>query len=105
MKSLCVAATAALALCMTGTALAAGSASAGRSKAATVCIACHGVDGNSTNPLFPKLAGQHEKYLEKQLRAFKSGQRSDPQMTPFVKPLTDADIRNLAAWYASQRQR
>ena len=105
MKTLNVAASAALALCMAGTASAAGDAMAGKMKAATICIACHGADGNSTNPLFPKIAGQHEQYLEKSLRAYKSGQRSDPQMSPMSKPLTDADIRNLAAWYASQRQK
>ena len=103
MKTLYVAASAAaLAVIFAGTANARGNAAAGKMKAATICIACHGADGNSINPLFPKLAGQHEKYLEKQLKAFKSGQRNSPQCSPMVKPLTEADIRNLAAWYASQ---
>jgi len=105
MKTLYVAATAALALCMTGTALAAGDTVAGKAKAATICIACHGADGNSINPMFPKLAGQHARYLETQLKAFKSGQRKHPQIGPTSPPLMETDIRNLAAWYASQGQR
>ncbi|RKZ34244.1 MAG: cytochrome c [Gammaproteobacteria bacterium] len=103
MKMLYVAASAAvLAMIFADTAYARGDAVAGKMKAATICVACHGTDGNSINPLFPKLAGQHERYLEKSLKAFKSGQRNSPQCSPMVKSLTEADIRNLAAWYASQ---
>ncbi|MDX1513582.1 MAG: cytochrome c [Gammaproteobacteria bacterium] len=83
---------------------AAGDAAAGKTKAAA-CAACHGVDGNSTNPEWPKLAGQHAKYLEKQIKAFKSGARKDPLMSPMVANLSDEDIADLAAYYASQKPR
>lgn len=80
---------------------AAGDVEAGKAKAA-VCAACHGVDGNGgANPLWPKLAGQHAPYLAKQLKAFKSGERKDPVMAPMAMPLTDADIENLSAYFAS----
>ncbi len=67
-----------------------------------MCAACHGADGNSTNPLWPKLAGQHAAYLVKQLKDFKSGARKDPMMGPMASPLSEADMENLAAFYASQ---
>lgn len=88
-------------VCLSTSTLAAGDAAAGKAKAA-VCSACHGADGNSTNPLWPKLAGQHADYLVKQLKAFKSGERKDPSMGPMATPLSDADMANLAAYYASQ---
>ena len=68
-----------------------------------ICSACHGVDGNSTNPLWPKLAGQHEAYLAKQIRAFKSGERTDPTMAPMISMVKDEDIDDIAAYYASQK--
>lgn len=74
----------------------------GKAKSAT-CIACHGVDGNSTNPNFPKLAGQNEDYLLKELKDFKTGARTDDIMAGVVAPLTDADMANLAIYYASQK--
>ena len=80
---------------------AAGDPEAGKQKAA-ICAACHGVDGNSVNPIWPKLAGQHEAYLAKQIRAFKSGERKDATMAPMVSILKDADIDDVAAYYASQ---
>lgn len=86
-----------------GDASAAGDAAAGKSKAA-VCVACHGPNGNSTNPLWPKLAGQHAAYLEKQLKAFKSGERKDPLMSPMAAPLSEQDIADVAAYFASQKQ-
>ncbi|MBT6274573.1 MAG: cytochrome c [Chromatiales bacterium] len=64
---------------------------------ARVCAGCHGVDGNSVNSQWPKLAGQHEAYLVKSMRAYRSGSRRDPVMGAMTKPLTDADIDNLAA--------
>ena len=67
----------------------------------TLCAACHGKDGNSTNPLNPKLAGQHAAYLVKQMRAFRDGGRLDPIMGQMVVGLTDEDIRDLAAYYSS----
>lgn len=90
------------ALVMAGSASAAGDAAAGKSKAAT-CAACHGPDGNSTNPLWPNLAGQHAAYLEKQLTAFKSGERKDPLMSPMAAPLSDKDIEDISAYFASQK--
>lgn len=74
---------------------------AGKAKSAT-CVACHGPAGISTNPLWPNLAGQHEQYLAKQIKAFRDGTRTDPLMAPMVAALTDADIANLAAYYAAQ---
>lgn len=67
-----------------------------------VCAACHGFDGNSFLPANPSLAGQHEEYLLKQLTEFKSGTRSNPVMTGMVANLSADDMRNLAAYYASQ---
>ncbi len=87
-----------------GNAYAAGDAAAGKSKAA-VCGACHGPDGNSANPLWPKLAGQHAPYLVKQLKAFKSGERKDPLMGPMAAGLSEKDMEDLAAFYAGQSQR
>lgn len=79
----------------------AGDAAAGQTKAAA-CAGCHGADGNSIAPNFPKLAGQHESYIVKQLKDFKGGKRSDPIMIGMVAPLNDADIDNLAAYFSGQ---
>ncbi|MBF6059095.1 MULTISPECIES: c-type cytochrome [Thiomicrorhabdus] len=76
-------------------------AQAAPAKAAT-CVGCHGADGNSVVPNFPKLAGQHANYLEKQLKDFRDGFRKDATMAAFAKGLTDAEIKELAAFYASQ---
>ena len=73
---------------------------AGKAKAA-VCAACHGVEGRALIPNYPHLAGQNAAYLVKQLKAFKDGSRKEPLMVPFMAPLTDADMENLAAYYAS----
>ena len=81
---------------------AAGDAEAGKAKA-VVCSACHGIDGNSVNPLWPNLAGQHAAYLAKQMRAFRSGERKDPVMAPMAAGLSDADIDDLAAFYAARK--
>lgn len=81
-----------------------GDPEAGRAKAA-VCAACHGVDGNSISPIWPKLAGQHEAYLAKQIRAFKSGERTDPTMAPMMNLIKEEDIDDIAAFYASQKQK
>ena len=77
-----------------------GDAQAGREKAA-LCAACHGPEGISMNPLWPNLAGQHEAYLAKQIRDFRDGVREDVSMQPFVANLSDQDIADLAAWFAS----
>ncbi len=73
---------------------------AGKAASAT-CTACHGANGVSNNPLWPNLAGQKDQYLIKQMKAFKSGERKDPLMSPMAAPLSDADIENLAAYYSS----
>jgi len=78
-----------------------GIASAGKEKAA-VCEACHGPDGKSVDPTYPNLAGQHEDYLQKALADYRAGRRVNPIMAGFAGPLTDQDIKDLAAWYASQ---
>lgn len=83
-------------------ALAAGDAEAGKSKAA-LCAACHGADGNSPNPLWPKLAGQHPEYMVQQLVAFKSGERKDPTMSPMASPLSEQDMADVAAFFSSQK--
>ncbi|MCS6787190.1 MAG: cytochrome c4 [Thiobacillaceae bacterium] len=68
-----------------------------------VCSACHGNDGNSTTPAYPSLAGQSPEYLYKQLQDFKSGARRNAIMAPNVVGLTDADMANLAAYFAAQQ--
>jgi cytochrome c553 len=75
---------------------------AGQAKAKEICAACHGADGNSQVPDYPKLAGQHPDYLEKALRDYKSGARKNPIMAGFAGALTKDDIANLAAWFSSQ---
>ena len=75
---------------------------AGKKKAAEVCAACHGADGNSPAPAFPKLAGQHSSYLEKTLNEYKSGVRKDPVMAGMAAALSKEDIENVSAYFASQ---
>lgn len=77
---------------------------AGEAKASTVCMACHGPQGNSIVPIWPKLAGQHPDYIYKQLVEFKSGARVNEQMSPMAAPLTEDEMRSLAAYYAAQTQ-
>lgn len=99
--------TAALAALL-GALLGAGAASAqtpveaGRAKA-QACVACHGAMGIATAPDAPHLAGQPDIYVAAQLRAYRSGARPHPVMNVIAKPLSDADIDALAAWYASLR--
>ncbi len=81
---------------------AAGSVDAGREKS-LVCGACHGADGNSFNPVWPSLAGQHEKYLIDSLASFRGGQRVDPLMSAQAAALSDQDIADLAAYFAAQK--
>lgn len=73
---------------------------AGKSKAAA-CMGCHGSNGVSSNSMWPSLAGQTSAYLENQLKHFKSGQRENSTMNAMAKDLSDADIQNLAAYFAS----
>ena len=77
-----------------------GDAAAGKEKAG-LCSACHGFAGISANPLWPNLAGQHQAYLAAQIRAYRDGERVEITMQPFVQDLTDQDVEDLAAWYAS----
>jgi len=78
----------------------AGDVAAGKIKAAS-CTACHGKAGISSNPEWPNLAGQKEKYLISQLNDFRDGSRDDPLMSPMAKPLSNDDIANISAYYAS----
>ena len=75
---------------------------AGKRKA-EVCAVCHGADGNATVPGTPSLAGQPVYFTHWQLIKYRDGRRKDPQMSPFAKNLTDTDMADLAAYYASQR--
>jgi len=83
------------------TLVARGDASSGKDKA-KVCEACHGLDGKSVDPSYPNLAGQYESYLQKALADYRSGRRTNPVMAGFAGPLSDQDIKDLAAWYSSQ---
>jgi cytochrome c553 len=78
-----------------------GSAEEGAAKAA-VCLACHGMNGNSTNPEWPSLAGQNAAYVAEQLRLFRAGVRNNPVMMPLAATLTDDDIADLAVYYQAQ---
>lgn len=69
----------------------------------TVCMACHGMDGNSVAPVFPRLAGQNAKYLVQQLNDYKSGKRKNDIMSPNVGPLTPEDIQGLATYFSKQK--
>ena len=74
----------------------------GEAKAKEVCQACHGLDGNSPTPDYPKLGGQRLDYLAKALRDYKSGARKNAIMAGFAGTLSPQDIANLAAYYAAQ---
>lgn len=76
---------------------------AGKEIATKVCAACHGADGNSAVPTFPKLAGQHSSYLSKQLHDYKTDKRADPVMVAQAKALSDADIINVSAYFTGQK--
>lgn len=86
-----------------GSVQAAGSAVAGKAKSA-VCASCHGPDGNSAAPNFPKLAGMDGDYIAKQLADFKSGARKDPMMAGFSAALSKKDMQDLGAFYATQKR-
>jgi cytochrome c553 len=80
----------------------AGDAEAGKAKSGA-CGACHGADGNSAAPDFPKLAGQHYDYLVKAITDYKTGARKDPIMAPMAANLGTQDIEDLAAYYSEQK--
>ena len=82
-------------------AFAKGDPSAGQAKSA-ICAACHGMDGNSTVPTWPKLAGQHEQYLVRQVSLIKSGARMVPEMAGITPGLSEQGIEDISAYFASQ---
>ena len=82
-----------------------GDATAGQSKAGA-CAACHGLDGNPTDPQYPRLAGMPERYIAQQLAQFKNGERTSGMaavMVAFAAPLSNQDMRDIGAWFASQK--
>jgi cytochrome c553 len=79
-----------------------GDATAGQAKAAA-CGACHGMDGNSSDAQYPKLAGQHETYIAQQLHKFKDGERQNAIMLGMATPLSDQDMRDVGAYFASKQ--
>lgn len=96
---------AALLLSAATAATAAADPAAGRAKAQAACAVCHGPNGLALQPNVPHLAGQPEFYLAEQLRHYRSGRRRHEVMSVVAKPLTDAEIENLAAWYSSLQVR
>ena len=76
---------------------------AGETKYTAICASCHGADGNAGSPEYPKLAGQHPAYLTKQLMEFKSGKRANAIMSGMSATLSDDDMKNIAAWLATQK--
>ncbi len=79
-----------------------GDATAGAAKAGA-CAACHGVDGNSADPQYPKLAGQHERFIYRQLKLFKSGERNNAIMMGMAAALSEQDMRDIGAYFATQK--
>ena len=75
----------------------------GEASYGAVCAACHGVDGNSGTPAYPKLSQQHPEYLVKQLQEFKSDKRSNAIMKGFASMLSDDDMRNISYWLATKK--
>lgn len=98
-KPLMVASLLAVSFILAGSAQA-GDVAAGQAKSAN-CTGCHGMNGKSTNPNNPNLAGQKEAYLMKATKDYRDGNRKDPMMSSMVGSLSDADIADLAAFYAS----
>jgi cytochrome c553 len=92
---------AALLAALPASAMAKGDPAAGKEKSIT-CQACHGVDGKSIDPSYPNLAGQYASYMEKALRDYRDGRRTNAIMAPMAAGLSNQDIEDLAAWYASQ---
>ncbi|MCW9013055.1 MAG: cytochrome c [Gammaproteobacteria bacterium] len=102
MKKQILALLAATALTVSANAVAAGDAAKGKAKAAA-CAACHGNDGIGKMPTYPNLKGQKEAYLTKQMKAFKDGTRKDPTMNAMAKPLSDADMANISAYFSGMK--
>lgn len=93
-----------VALALSGARVSSADVEAGRGKSAP-CAPCHGADGNATMPGTPSLAGQPAFFTHWQLIKYRDGRRQDPQMSPFARDLTDADMADLAAFYAAQSPR
>ena len=104
MKSRHIALTLALTSLISFGSVHAADAEAGKQKT-IVCAACHGADGNSVNPIWPSLAGQHASYVAKQLREFKNGKRVDPTMIGMVAALSEEDMDNIAAYFETQQSK
>lgn len=108
MKTILTGIVATLCIALAPAAFAAGDAAAGKAKAA-MCGSCHGADGNSPAPNFPKLAGLGEKYLTKQMRDIKSAKPADggrvvPEMTGMLNNLSDQDMADIAAYFSAQKR-
>lgn len=83
-------------------AFSAGNPAEGKNKS-VVCHACHGETGQSAQPIYPNLGGQYQDYLAKTLQGFRDGSRVNAIMNGFAANLSDADIADISAWYASQK--
>jgi len=79
-----------------------GDPASGKEKA-KLCEACHGADGHSVDPTYPNLAGQYASYLKQALSDYRSGARTNPIMAGMAAPLSNQDIEDLSAWFASQK--
>jgi cytochrome c553 len=102
MKKVLMSLSAVTLLTLSASAMAAGNVAAGQQKSAT-CAGCHGATGNETlDASYPRLAGQHASYLEQALAAYRSGERKNPIMAGFAAALSDQDISDLSAYFASQ---
>lgn len=104
MKKVLMVVLAGLAVSVATSVWAEGNAEAGKTKSA-VCAACHNADGNSVNPEWPKLAGQHPNYIIKELNDFKNDKRVNATMSPMAKPLSEQDMADLAAYFTSQAKK
>jgi len=102
MKRIPISIIAALFLIAPAIAVSAGNAAEGKNKS-VVCHACHGETGQSLQPIYPNLGGQHQDYLSKTLYGFRDGSRQNAIMNGFAANLSDADIEDISAWYASQK--
>jgi cytochrome c553 len=102
MNKIRYAATFALCLLIPSVAFSAGNAAEGQRKS-VVCHACHGGSGKAMQPIYPNLAGQHQDYLSKTLYDFRDGSRQNVIMNGFAANLSDDDIEDIAAWYASRK--
>ncbi len=102
MKIYVIAAISGVALMLSGQTMAA-DFDAGKNKAAEACASCHGANGNSPAPNFPKIGGQHRTYIAIALKEYKSGDRVDPIMAGMAAALSEDDIDNLAYYYSGQK--